>query len=124
MGRITIFNQKGGVGKTTTTLNVAALLARRGRDPLVIDLEPQAHLSGICGVSVETSDASLYGYYNLSTPLSSLVRITRAGMKIIPSHLDLAKVDSRYGRGPDILNRLNQGIARENLNTDRPVLMD
>ncbi|MGE5524749.1 MAG: ParA family protein [Rhodospirillaceae bacterium] len=52
------------------------------------------------------------------------MRVARSGVKIIPSHLDLAKVDSRYGRGPDILNRLNQGILRENLNTNRPVLMD
>jgi len=124
MTRITVFNQKGGVGKTTTTLNLAALLARRGRDPLVIDLDPQGHLSGICGVAAETSDASLYGYYNLSTPLGSLIRVARSGLKVIPSHLDLAKVDSRYGRGPDILHRLNQGIVRENLNTHRPVLMD
>lgn len=124
MARITVFNQKGGVGKTTTTLNLAALLARRGRDPLAIDLDPQAHLSGICGAAAASSDASLYGYYNLSTPLAQLVRVTRSGLKIIPSHLDLAKVDSRYGRGPDILNRLNQGLVRERLNTNRPVLMD
>ncbi|MGE5522805.1 MAG: ParA family protein [Rhodospirillaceae bacterium] len=62
MARITVFNQKGGVGKTTTTLNLAGLLARRGADPLVIDLDPQAHLSGICGVAPATSDTSLYGY--------------------------------------------------------------
>lgn len=124
MGRITVFNQKGGVGKTTTTLNLAALLARRGRDPLVIDLDPQAHLSAVCGATVEAAETSLYGYYNSGTPLADLVRVTRAGWKIIPSHLDLAKVDTRFGRGPDILNRLKVGIVKENLNTDRPVLMD
>ena len=124
MARITIFNQKGGVGKTTTALNLAGLLARRGRDPLVIDLDPQAHLSGICGVASQSSDATLYAYYNLSTPLATLVRTAPSGLKIIPSHLDLAKVESRYGRGPDILDRLNKGILRERLNTDRAVLMD
>lgn len=124
MARITVFNQKGGVGKTTTTLNLAALLARRERDPLVIDLDPQAHLSSICGAGGLAAEASLYAHYSLATPLSQLIRVTGAGVKLIPSHLDLAKVDSRYGRGPDILNRLNHGLLRENLNTDRPVLMD
>lgn len=124
MARITVFNQKGGVGKTTTTLNLAALLARRGADPLVIDLDPQAHLSSICGAGEVASDASLYAHYTLSTPLSQLIRVSSGGMKFIASHLDLARVDSRYGRGPDVLNRLNNAIVRESLNTNRPVLMD
>jgi chromosome partitioning protein len=124
MARIMVFNQKGGVGKTTTTLNLAALLARRGDDPLVIDLDPQAHLSAICGVSVEAAAASLYGFYNGTSALHGLIQNTKGGWKIIPSHLDLAKVDSRFGKGPDVLNRLNLGILKENLNTNRPVLLD
>jgi chromosome partitioning protein len=51
MAKIVVFNQKGGVGKTTTTLNLAALLARRGRPPLIFDLDPQAHLSAINGAA-------------------------------------------------------------------------
>ena len=60
MAKIAIFNQKGGVGKTTTTLNLAALLAKRGKDPLVIDLDPQAHLTAVCGAVVAASECSLY----------------------------------------------------------------
>ena len=63
MARIVVFNQKGGVGKTTTTLNLAALLARRGRTPLVIDLDPQAHLSAISGAVASDGRDSLYGFY-------------------------------------------------------------
>jgi len=124
VAKIAVFNQKGGVGKTTTTLNLAALLARRGRDPLVIDLDPQAHLTNVCGVTVTAPERSLYGFYCNGASLSGLIRLINAGLKVIPAHLDLSKVDTQFGRGPNILNRLNAGIVRENLNTDRPILMD
>lgn len=123
MAKIAVFNQKGGVGKTTTTLNMAALLARRGADPLVIDLDPQAHLTAICGATVSASDRSLYAYYANGASLAGLIKLG-GGLKIIPSHLDLSKVDTQFGKGPNVLNRLNYGIVKENLNTDRPILMD
>ena len=124
MARIAVFNQKGGVGKTTTTLNLAALLAKRGADPLVIDLDPQAHLSGICSSTVEASERSLYGFYSRGATLAGLIKFAPGGWKVIPSHLDLAKVDAQIGKGPSALNRLHAGIVKENLNTDRPILFD
>ncbi len=124
MAKIAVFNQKGGVGKTTTTLNLAALLARRGTDPLVIDLDPQAHLTKVCGMAVNASTRSLYGFYSEGASLSGLIRLVDTGWKMIPSHLDLSRVDTGFGKGPAALNRLNAGIVKENLNTDRPILMD
>jgi len=124
MARIVVFNQKGGVGKTTTTLNLAAFLARRGTPPLVIDLDPQAHLSAISGVMVDDGRDSLYGFYQDTRPLAQLIRPSVAGWMMIPSHRDLSKVDSQFGKGPQALNRLNAGIVREALNTARPILMD
>src|SRR5450631_1998498 len=123
MAKIVVFNQKGGVGKTTTTLNLAALLARRGRSPLVIDLDPQAHLSAISGATVNDGRDSLYGFYQDAKQLAELVR-PGGNLSVIPAHLDLAKVDTQFGKGPHALNRLNAGIVREYLNTDRPLLMD
>jgi chromosome partitioning protein len=124
MAKIVVFNQKGGVGKTTTTLNLAALLTRRGRTPLVIDLDPQAHLSSISSATVGDGHESLYAFYQDSRQLTDLIRHGGGGWPIIPSHLDLSKVDTQFGKGPQALNRLNAGIVRENLNTERPILMD
>ena len=124
MARIVVFNQKGGVGKTTTTLNLAGLLVRRGSAPLVIDLDPQAHLSAISGAVASDGRDSLYAFYQDVKPLAQLIRLSEGGWSIIPAHLELSKVDTQFGKGPRALQRLNAGIAREKLNTDRLILMD
>jgi chromosome partitioning protein len=124
MARIVVFNQKGGVGKTTTTLNLAALLTRRGSAPLVVDLDPQAHLSAISGAVANDGRDSLYAFYQETKQLSDLARMSDGGWYMIPAHLDLSKVDTQFGKGPRALQRLNAGIVREQLNTSRPILMD
>lgn len=124
MARIAIFNQKGGVGKTTTTLNLSAALTRRGMAPLAIDLDPQSHLSAITGTSVDNADDSLFSFYFAHRPLTPLVRPGQGGWPVIPAHVELSKVDAQSGKGPQVLNRLNVAIVKENLNTGRPILMD
>jgi chromosome partitioning protein len=124
MAKIAVFNQKGGVGKTTTSLNLTAALARRGYNPLSIDLDPQAHLSYVCGSTVGNADDSIFGFYQNSKLLTQLIRPAAGGWLVIPAHVELSKVDTQFGKGPNILNRLNTGIIKENLNTGRPIVLD
>jgi chromosome partitioning protein len=76
MARITVFNQKGGVGKTTTALNLAAALARAGQHPLAIDLDPQAHLTTLSGVRVTDASESVYAHYRDNKLLATVMRDT------------------------------------------------
>ena len=109
--RIAVFNQKGGVGKTTTTLNLAAAARRQGQDVLLIDLDPQAHLTSIHREeAVSESRDSIFSHYRDNRPLSELVLDWPEIGKIIPAHAELIKVDSLFGKGPAILNKLNAGL--------------
>ncbi|WP_374353378.1 ParA family protein [Chitinimonas sp.] len=124
MQTIAVFNQKGGVGKTTTALNIAAALAMKLARPLVIDLDPQGHLSALSGVQPHDSAGSIYGFYRDHRPLSQLIYSGLRRWDTIAAHLDLAKVDTQFGKGPNVLARLKLGLQREQLASQRPVLID
>lgn len=108
--RIAVFNQKGGVGKTTTTLNLAAASVRAGGQPLLLDLDPQCHLSAIHGKLSPDSARSLFGFYQGLRTLDELAVPWEGIGRLVPSHQQLIKVDSIYGKGPAILNKLRQGL--------------
>jgi chromosome partitioning protein len=90
MRRIAVLNQKGGVGKTTTTVNLAAALAAEGHRTLVLDLDPQAHATLHLGLLPGRSGPSLYDVLTQNIPLAQVRRQVSPNLFICGSHIDLA----------------------------------
>ena len=122
---IAVFNQKGGVGKTTTALNLAGGLLRMGRQPVCIDLDPQAQLSAATGVQAHAGEDSIYGLFQRNRPLVELLKSAPNGMRIIPAHMELSKVETLYGKSYNAINKLNISLhAERSVPEESPWIID
>ncbi len=94
MRRIAIINQKGGVGKTTTTANLGAAFARAGKRVLLVDLDPQGHLALHFGHEVSQEQSSIYDVLTASTPIADAIVNLRKNITIVPADIDLAGAEA------------------------------
>ena len=90
---IAVINQKGGVGKTTTTVNLGAALANSGRGVLLIDLDPQAHLTMHLGVDSTDRKNSVYQLLIGSESVDNIIQGVSENLFVLPSHIDLAAAE-------------------------------
>ena len=95
MGKIiAVVNQKGGVGKTTTSINLSASLAILGKKVLIVDLDPQGNATTGVGVDKRGIDVSIYEVLTMKAEIErAIVKTKSKNMSIIPAYLNLAGVD-------------------------------
>ncbi|MFP6601957.1 MAG: AAA family ATPase [Pirellulaceae bacterium] len=93
MRSIAVLNQKGGVGKTTTAVNLSAALAEKGQRVCLVDLDSQAHASLHLGLALADDDRSIYDVLMNSVSVEEIRQSIDKNLWLVPSHLNLAASD-------------------------------
>lgn len=98
---ISISNQKGGVGKTTSAVNLSTELALAGKRVLLVDFDPQGSASSGLGVELNSEGSDLYDVFFGKLPLSKIIKPTKVkGLSVAPSSSDLVGLEIEMGKTP------------------------
>lgn len=118
-----IINQKGGVGKTTTTINLGTAMAACGANVLIIDMDPQGNLSTGMGVEKAKREKGVYNILidNLSIN-DAVIKTEIPNLNLIPSNEDLLGIDIELSNESDRVMRLKKAL--EDLNSYDYILLD
>ena len=126
MGKIiAIVNQKGGVGKTTTSINLSASLGILGKKVLMIDLDPQGNATTGVGVDKRSIGSSIYEVLTMRAPIQeSIVKTRSVNLSVIPAYLNLAGVEmelieleKRYKESNITFNRVRRSACTKSMPT-------
>jgi chromosome partitioning protein len=116
---LVIANQKGGVGKSTSVMNLGVALAERGQRVLLIDLDPQGGLTAAFGIDtydIQRSAFSLLLYDGVS--LARVIRPVRGRVGLVPASLDLAAAEIKLAGNPQRVERLRLALQRTRIPFD------
>lgn len=109
---IAILNQKGGVGKTTTTVSLAAYLGKLGKTVLIIDADPQGNATSGLGLEKKEIKRTTYSVLSKDTALAEAIIQTRVkNVSIVPSNSDLAALETDISGDSDKFVRMKSAIA-------------
>ena len=120
---VAMLNQKGGVGKTTSTVNLGAALAEAGKRVCLIDLDPQAHLTLHLGISADQVERTVYDLFiDPDCKASQVVLNARPNLDVILSEVDLAAAETELAQTPDRQTILRRKFAEIAHNYDAVVI--